>query len=125
MQVRCDHIHLRSQDPVAAAKFYADAFGGKEIRRVGEPEIRRIDIDVGGLALFIERADDGIGPSPAAPHRGLEHVGFGVDNVEAALAELQALGVEVVSGVKRLRADLAIAFVRGPDQVLIELLQRS
>ena len=53
-EVEFEHIHLRSPNPEATAKFYADMFGAEIIRSApgGKP---RIDLNLGGQAIFIDR----------------------------------------------------------------------
>ena len=125
MKFRCDHIHLRSQDPIAAAGFYVDALGATETGRVGAPDVRRVLLDLGGLAVFIERATDGIGPQPQPPHLGLEHIGLAVDDIDAVMADLRGRGVPVVMEINNVRPGLRIAFIDGPDGVRIEILERT
>ena len=55
---RCDHVHLRSRDAVAAGAFYVEILGAREIGREGVP-VSRVILDIGGLTLFIEQAPDG------------------------------------------------------------------
>jgi lactoylglutathione lyase len=125
MKYRCDHVHLRSQDPIAAARFYVDALGATETGRVGAPDVTRVLLDLGGLAVFIERAAEGIGPSPEPPYLGLEHLGLAVDDIDAAMADLRGRGVKIVMDVKEVRPGLRIAFIDGPDAVRIEVLERT
>lgn len=120
-----DHLHLRSRDAVAAARFYVEALGAHEIGRVGEPVPSRVMIELGGVRVFIEQAPDTMGPGGAPPHLGLEHLGLTVPDIKAAVADLAARGYPLVSGITELRPDLKIAFFDGPDGVRIELLQRS
>ncbi|MFD0933815.1 VOC family protein [Methylobacterium trifolii] len=124
MDYRCDHLHLRSRDAVSAAGFYVAAFAAREVRREGEP-VSRVVIDLGGLPLFIEQAPEGLRPTAEPPHLGIEHIGLRVADLEAAMAEVAARGIPVVSGITAVRPGLRVAFLEGPDSVRIELLERT
>ena len=124
MQVHLDHVHLRSTDAVAAAAFYVDALGARETGREGGNAVTRMVLDLGGLTLFIEQAPE-LGPGATPPHRGLEHIGLRVDDLDAAMADLERRGVTIAMGIKEMRPGLRIAFIDGPDAVRIELLQRG
>ena len=87
----------------------------------------RIDLDINGLTVFLARVPAGadIQQAPADPHLGLDHFGLRVDNLDAAYAELKRRGADFAVEPKIIRPGVKIAFVRGPDNVRIELLERS
>jgi len=122
-----DHIHLRSHDPMATAQYYQKMFAAKIIESVQSDGQPRIDLDINGLTVFLARvpADAKIGEAPADPHLGLDHFGLKVDNLDAAYAELKQRGAEFTVEPRTIRPGVKIAFVRGPDNVRIELLERS
>lgn len=116
-----DHIHLRSPDPQATADFYARVFGA-EIRQGPQ----RIDIHLGGQVLFVSPVnEDTTGEAPSAPYRGLEHIGLAVTNIDAVVAEMKAKGVTFTMEPTTIRPGVRIAFLRAPENVSIELLERS
>ena len=123
MDFHVDHVHLRSRDPVRAAAFYVDKLAAREVRREGTP-LSRIVLDLGGLTVFIEQAPADLTPPAKAPHLGIEHIGLGVADIDATLADLRARGVTVLVDTKVMRPGLRIAFIDGPDGVRIELLER-
>ena len=120
-----DHIHLRSQDPMATAQYFNKMFDAKILESVQTDGQSRIDIDVNGLMIFIAAADETTPAGPADPHLGLDHFGFRVENLAQAAAELKEKGAEFSLEPKDLRPGLKIAFVRAPGDVRIELLERS
>ena len=64
------------------------------------------------------------GPAPGFPHYGLEHFGLTVDNLDAAVMELRTKGAEIAVGPVMRSPGLYLAFVRGPEGVMVELVQR-
>ena len=54
---------------------------------------------------------------------GLEHFGFDVDDLEAELARLEADGIRVVLPLTQTPTGSRLAYIEGPDDVLIELVQ--
>src|ERR1700751_5387255 len=66
-------------------------------------------------------------PVTAAAKRrqgGLEHIGLTVDDVDAAVAELRAKGAEIAIGPLTRNPGLRLAFVRGPEGIMMELVER-
>ncbi len=122
-----DHIHLRSRDPEATARYYHDMFDAKVLESVQSDGQKRIDLDINGLTIFIERVgrDEDVPAGPADPYLGLDHFGLRVDNLEEAAADLKSRGAEFSMEPRDLRPGLKIAFVRAPDDVRIELLERA
>ncbi|MGZ3351900.1 MAG: VOC family protein, partial [Xanthobacteraceae bacterium] len=90
-----DHIHLRSPDPEATARYYERMFGAEVIRTMqgGKP---RIDLKLGGANIFIApvASGDGVNPPPVTPYQGLDHFGLLVSGIDAVVAELKAKGAE-------------------------------
>ena len=120
-----DHIHLRSPDPEATAVFYERMFGDEVLRSMqqGEP---RVDIRLGGQIIFIAPIKgDGTAPAPSMPYRGLEHIGLAVTGIDQVVAVLKAKGAEFTMEPTSIRPGIRICFVRGPENVAIELLERS
>ncbi len=116
-----DHIHLRSPDPEATAAFYERVFG-VELRR--SPQ--RIDFVLGGQAIFVSPINEpATGEAPSAPYRGLEHIGLAVQDIDGVVAELKAKGVAFTMEPTTIRPGVRIAFLRAPENVSIELLERS
>ncbi len=121
-----DHIHLRSPDPEATAAYYERMFGAKIIRseQMGQP---RIDMNVGGCNVFIAKVnpDDCVAEPPTSPYKGLDHIGLKVDGIDGVADDLKAKGAEFTMEPTTIRPGVRIAFVRGPEGVSIELLERT
>ena len=128
---RYDHVHLRSSDPDATGRFFETMFGAEVTRDVYPPGTlypgqMRVSMRVGGQKVLVAPAHphDSTGAAPAFPYYGVEHIGLTVDDVDAAVAELRAKGAEIAIGPLTRSAGLRLAFVRGPDGVMVELVQR-
>jgi lactoylglutathione lyase len=122
-----DHIHLRSPDPMATAQYYHTMFDAKIIESVRPDGTPRIDLDLNGLTIFIApiQPDAAIPSAPAEPYRGLDHFGLRVDNMDAAAAALKQRGATFTLEPRTIRPGTKIAFVQAPDNVRIELVERS
>ncbi|MCH7746174.1 MAG: VOC family protein [Chloroflexi bacterium] len=122
-----DHIHLRSRDPEATAQYYHKMFNAKIIESVQPDGQKRLDLDINGLTVFIARVapDDDVPVGPTEPYIGLDHFGLRVDNLDEAAAELKERGAEFTMEPRVLRPGVKIAFIRAPENVRIELLERS
>ena len=119
-----DHIHLRSRDPEAAVQFYHDMFGAEIVETTQTDGRPRIDIAIDGITICIAKAQPEHGNAPDRPYVGLDHFGLQVDDLDEAAADLKKRGAEFYSEPRLLRPGLKIAFVRGPDDVRIEILER-
>ena len=100
-------------------------FGAEVLRSAqqGEP---RVDIRLGGQIIFIAPIKgDNTAPPPSMPYRGLEHIGLAVTGIDQVVAELKAKGAEFTMEPTAIRPGIRICFVRGPENVAIELLERS
>ena len=64
---------------------------------------------------------DSIGDSNA--HWGLEHFGIKVTNMEEEIKRLEKLGAKLLEGPIQVPDGPLIAFIKGPIDVRIELLQ--
>ena len=121
-----DHIHLRSPNPEATAQYYERMFGAEVIRSLqqGQP---RIDLKLGGANIFIApvEAGSGVNPPPTTPYQGLDHFGLAVTGIDAIAAELKAKGAEFTKEPTTVRPGVRICFIRGPEGVSIELLDRN
>ena len=121
-----DHVHLRSPDPEETARYYEKMFGAEIIRSVQSDGRERIDLNLGGLTVFIAKADpDKVSAPPEPPFQGLEHLGLAVHPIDEAVTELKKKGAEVTREPTTIRPGVRIAFIRGPQNVHIELLDRN
>lgn len=121
-----DHVHLRSPDAEATAGFYEKMFGAKILRSMqnGKP---RVDMDLCGATIFIApvAADATIAAPPQSPYLGLDHVGLTVSGIDSVVADLKKKGAEFTMEPTTIRPGVRIAFLKGPQDVSIELVDRS
>jgi lactoylglutathione lyase len=128
---RFDHIHLRSSDPETTARYFETMFNAEVTRGVYPPGTLypgqlRISFRLGGQKILIapKHPDDPMTPAPRFPYYGVEHIGLTVDDVDAAVAELRAKGAEIAIGPLTRDPGTRLAFIRGPDAVMVELVQQ-
>ncbi len=115
-----DHIHLRTADPERTAQWYEAMLGAEIVHSPG-----RIDLILGGQKVFILKAPDSDHGEPSHPHRGLDHFGLQVKDIDDVVAVLKARGVTFDKEPFNIRPGQRICFLRGPDNVSIELLERD
>ncbi|RAI60970.1 VOC family protein [Roseicella frigidaeris] len=119
-----DHVHLRSPDLEATATWFQEVLGAEVVRRAAG-EAPRIDLLLGGLNLFISQSDTRVAAPPVSPYNGIDHFGLAVEDLDAAVAELKAKGVEFTIEPRQARPGVRICFIRGPQDITIELLERK
>ena len=128
MAYRINHIHLKSPDPRKTAEWYVTAFNftivSDETRVFGDRFVRCMS-EGGALAVNISgaRTGEGLGPGDASAHHGLEHFGFDSHDIEADIARLTGLGAVLLEGPTQVPNGPRIAFLRGPDDTRLELVQ--
>ena len=121
-----DHIHLRSPQPMETAQFYHRLFDAKIIETPEPSGPNRIDVDIEGLMVFIAGS---LPPGEEQqglrdPHYGLDHFGLRVEDLDHTVAELRSRGAEFAVEPRTLPSGVKIAFVRGPEGVRVELVER-
>ena len=130
MAFRINHIHLKASDPRKTAEWYEKAFKfkivGDDTRVFGDRFIRCQSED-GGMAVNISgaRTNERLGPGDAMPHHGLEHFGFDSESLEADIKRLEGLGARLLEGPIEIPGGPRICFIQAPDDVRVELIQRS
>jgi lactoylglutathione lyase len=117
------HTMVRVSDLDQSLKFYCDALGLRELRRT-ENEKGRFTL-VFLAAPGDERAQVELtynwDEKGYPGGRNFGHLAYAVDNIYDACAKLQAAGVTI----NRPPRDGRMAFVRSPDNISVELLQRG
>ena len=120
------HIHIKSKDPRASARWWADMFGAtiKPELEFGTMLFAPVELD--GVQINLTGPapgeDDVIADPPAVPYYGLEHIGLMTEDLDADLARFEEQGLTIYE--RRTGAGgLEIAFVATPDDVYVELLQ--
>jgi catechol 2,3-dioxygenase-like lactoylglutathione lyase family enzyme len=68
---------------------------------------------------------DRVNAAPTTPYRGLDHFGLAVTGIDAIAADLKAKGVEFTREPTTIRPGVRVCFIRGPEGVSIELLDRN
>jgi catechol 2,3-dioxygenase-like lactoylglutathione lyase family enzyme len=139
---RMDHVGIVVSDLAAATEFFVEL--GLEPQGEGTVEGRWVDRIVGldgvrSALTFLQTPDgharlelikfhsppapDGDPHAPAnAP--GIRHLTFAVDDIDAAVARLQARGAELVGEVERYEDIYRLCYIRGPEGIIIELAER-
>ncbi len=121
-----DHVHLRTPDPEATAQWFERMLGAEVIRSTqqGAP---RIDLKLGGANIFLApvKSGDGVNEPPVTPYQGLDHFGLTVSGIDAVAADLKAKGVVFSMEPTVPRPGIKICFLRGPQGISIELLDRD
>jgi len=117
------HTMVRVADPEASLKFYRDALG-LEVIRSYESEAGRFTL-IYLAAPGDEEAQVELtynwDPEVYSGGRNFGHIAYEVDDIYALCARLQQHGVTIL----RPPRDGRMAFVRSPDQISIELLQKG
>jgi lactoylglutathione lyase len=110
----------------ATAAWYEYMFGAEVIRtmQLGQP---RIDLKIGGANVFLAPVapGDGVNAAPVTPYQGLDHFGLSVNGIDAIAAELKAKGAVFTKEPTTIRPGVRVCFIRGPEGVSIELLDRN
>ena len=125
LAAKLDHLHFRSSDPQRAADFYVEMFGAVPLAPAETANGLRCVVELAGLTMFIEQAPPNVSTAPEPPYLGLEHFGLAVADLEAYADELRRKGAIFSTEPKTVRPGLRMAFVRGPDGAMIELVERS
>lgn len=117
------HTMVRVADLDASLRFYCDALGLVELKRNEYPQGRYTLIFLaapGDESAQVELTFNW-DPEAYAGGRNFGHLAYAVDDIYATCQRLRDHGVTI----NRPPRDGHMAFVRSPDQISIELLQRG
>ena len=135
MPKRIDHIAIIVRDIEQALLFYRDTLSitPSEIKEVPTEQVRIAFLPMGGpggseieliepttpdssLAKFLEKRGE-----------GLHHICLEVEDIDAALAEMQEKGIPVLDKQPRIAAEGRAIFIhpRAANGVLVELVERE
>jgi lactoylglutathione lyase len=117
------HTMVRVSDLEASLKFYCDALGLREVRRTENEKGRYTLVFLaapGDEQAQIELTYNW-DPEDYKIGRAFGHIAYEVDDIYATCERLQSHGVTI----NRPPRDGRMAFVRSPDNISIELLQKG
>lgn len=122
------HHHIAASDIPAHLKFFADTLGGSKI--VFGPQKADV-VKFPNVFIFFRNQK----PTGGSKGTTVNHIGFSVPNLRQTLDRVKAAGYpiitraevaptqQVVDDIAPLSATTSIAFVMGPDEVKVELLE--
>jgi catechol 2,3-dioxygenase-like lactoylglutathione lyase family enzyme len=137
-----DHVGIVVDDLAAATEFFVELglkpVGGAQLD--GGLVDRVLGLEGVRSEIAMLETPDGHGrvelskfhapPSPAgdrhAPSNapGIRHITFEVDEIDAVIARLRALGAELVGELERYEDIYRLCYIRGPEGIIVELAEK-
>jgi methylmalonyl-CoA epimerase len=135
MPKRIDHVAIIVRNIEQALVFYRDTLGivPSEIKEVPTEQVRIAFLPMGGPGgseiELIEptTADSSLSKFLEKRGEGLHHICLEVEDINAALAEMQEKGAPVLDKQPRIAAEGRAIFIhpKGTNGVLLELMERD
>lgn len=127
---RIRHVAIGTDDPEATAKFYEDGLGLRRVGVVDSPTAEGYYLSDGHVNLAILKwREEWASVTEGAPKRvGVHHIGFGVEDMDAAQAQVLSAGAvehvepkirEAYNNLDR-AGNVEVKFT-GPDGVTFDL----
>jgi methylmalonyl-CoA epimerase len=130
--MKIDHIGIVVQSIQEALGVYEVALGLplKEIVELPDQQVQVAFLSIGGSNIeLVQPTDDdtGVGRYLAKHGEGIHHICVEVDDIHAALAQLQDHDVQLIDETPRRGAHGQVAFIhpKGAHGVLIELVEHE
>lgn len=124
MKYRYHHIHIICRDLQTTEAFFTGDLGAKLVERRKFGNADGAILDLGGTHIYLRTSRDGdsITGDSSNPRFGYDHLGLQVDDLDAAHKTLSAKGYVFFMPPQQL-GNMRIAFLKGPDNISVELLQ--
>ena len=139
---RMDHVGIVVDDLAAATEFFAEL--GLELQSEWSAEGRLLDRILGlegvrtdcammqtpdgsgrlELVKFRSPPSEGDDAHAPANARGLHHLTFEVEGLDAVIARLRAHGAELVGELEQYGDTYRLCYIRGPEGIIIELAEQ-
>jgi catechol 2,3-dioxygenase-like lactoylglutathione lyase family enzyme len=124
MKFNFHHVHLLCSDLEATIGFFRDVLGASVVRyaKFGGADGATLNLHGTTINLRVKtEAEKPAGDSSLVTY-GYHHICVQTEDVDAAHADFSARGIEFISGPTT-TPDSRIAFLRGPDNIVVELMQ--
>ena len=128
VEFRYDHVHYLTRDVRAMADFFENVF---DLEMISYEEDFKgaayaiLKLGEGDLRIRGYRPDDEPDAFAPALTHGLDHLGVAVDDVEASVARLVERGAKVdMAPVAAGVGGRMIAFIKGPENIRVEICER-
>ena len=123
------HIAIASQDPESTANFYRDVFDLQIVGKTNGVNAEGYYLSDGyiNLAILKYRTDEVATTEGAPRHTGMHHIGFAVDDMESAQAQIMEAGAtphleQQVNAAMKAPNSLNVEYkFTGPDGVTLDL----
>jgi catechol 2,3-dioxygenase-like lactoylglutathione lyase family enzyme len=137
---RIDHVGIIVNDLAAATEFFvafglvahgkAEMEGALLERLLGLDEAQTSFVMLGppdgGTTIELitfHRPPNAQAPQQLVYTQGIRHIAFLVEDIEATVVKLQALGAEPFSEVLRYEDSYKLCYVRGPEGIILDLAE--
>lgn len=127
-----DHVHIKCHDIKAVKRFYEEMFNAKALYEGKVRNIPTAMMELDETVIIISAAgDEEVLESQKNPTEniyvryGIGHIGLRVEDLDEVVRELRAKGAEFVWEPRDVREGVRVAFVRAPENDVIEIIQRN
>jgi catechol 2,3-dioxygenase-like lactoylglutathione lyase family enzyme len=124
MSFQLHHVHLLCSDLKQTERFFIENLGARLEKHTTFGGAPGSMLDLKGAKIYLRtaKAQEIITCEEDHTCYGFNHVGLQVDDMEAVYGDLLSSGVEFSLTPKETPGGL-IAFIKGPDNIVIELYQ--
>ena len=124
MTYRFHHLHLICKDLEKMIGFFTETLEAKLIvrKKFGTADGASLDLQGSMINLRVARDDETIVGDASESRYGYDHLALEVENIDEAYQDLTDKGFSFVLPPTE-ADDVKVAFFKGPDNILIELLQ--
>lgn len=128
MKNRFDHVGIAVESIEASLPFYTEKLGLSVCDETEIPgRVKIVKLDAGVVTLELLQYVDPLEKCDAEGRiPGVAHLAMWTDDVRADIDRLGKAGVKIIDKEPRALADgRLVAFVEGPDRVVIELMEQT
>ncbi|GAB6908365.1 Glyoxalase/bleomycin resistance protein/dioxygenase [Desulfosarcina cetonica] len=125
MNYRFHHIHLLCSDLEKTIDFFTGILGATLLARkkFGAADGAALDLNGSAVLLRVAAENEAVNTPAEGPAYGYHHLALSVDDTDAAYQRLGEQGVDLIAPPRNTPDGLRVAFFKGPDKIVFELVQ--